>query len=92
MKKSQAYRLMDAAEVVSPMGDKSAITSERQARELSRVEPARREEVVQRAVEATGGKLTASAIREARSHRLNRHHRPELGKRWSEKRGHQGDT
>ncbi len=45
------------------MGDKSAFTSERQARELSRGEPSRRKEVVQRAVEATGVKLTAAAIR-----------------------------
>ena len=45
MKKSKAYYLMDAAAVVSTMVDKTKITSERQARELARVEPARREEV-----------------------------------------------
>ena len=61
---SRARRLIDGAEVAQtvPMG---TLSSERQARELSRVEPARREEVVQRAVEATHGKLTAAAIREA---------------------------
>jgi hypothetical protein len=37
-----------------------------QARELAKVEPAKRQEVVERAQEATGGKITAAAIREAR--------------------------
>jgi hypothetical protein len=41
------------------------VTSERQARELSRVEPARRVEVIERAQVATGGKITAAAIKEA---------------------------
>jgi hypothetical protein len=36
-----------------------------QARELAKVEPAKRKEVVERAQEATGGKITAAAIREA---------------------------
>jgi hypothetical protein len=49
MKKSKAYYLMDAAAVVSTMVDKTKITSERQARELARVEPARREEVIRAA-------------------------------------------
>jgi hypothetical protein len=63
MKRAHAARLITATEVMSPMGDKSAFTSERQAPELSRGEPSRRKEVVQRAVEATGVKLTAAAIR-----------------------------
>lgn len=45
MSASRAYRLMDASEIMSPIGDKSSITTESQARELSRVEPARRDEV-----------------------------------------------
>ena len=65
MKRAHAYRLIESAEVVSPMGDKSLITSERQARELARVEPARREEVIRKADIATGGKITAAAIKEA---------------------------
>jgi len=66
LNKRYCDRLIEAKEIVKnlgPMGPE--IKSERQARELSRVEPARREEVVAKAVEATGGKLTASAIREA---------------------------
>jgi hypothetical protein len=59
MKRAHAYRLIESAEVMSPLGDKSAITSERQARELARVEPERRQEVVERAVEA---KANAPAI------------------------------
>ena len=65
MKKSKAYYLMDAAAVVSTMVDKTKITSERQARELARVEPARREEVIRKADAATGGKITAAAIKQA---------------------------
>ena len=47
MSRFYAHRVMDAAGTVGalPMGNKSQITSERQARELARVEPARREEV-----------------------------------------------
>ena len=61
----RAYELMNAAVVVSAMADKSQITSERQARELARVEPARREEVIRKADLATGGKITAAAIKDA---------------------------
>ena len=65
MQKAHAYRMIAAAEAVSPIGDKSVIKSESQARELAKVEPARREEVVAAAVEATGGKVTAAAIKAA---------------------------
>jgi hypothetical protein len=64
--KTHANRLIMANEIqesVAPVGVK--ITSERQARELAKVEPERRHEVVEKAVEETGGKLTAKAIREA---------------------------
>ena len=42
MSRFYAHRVMEAAGTVSalPMGNKSQITSERQARELARVEPA----------------------------------------------------
>jgi hypothetical protein len=66
MSKRHCDRLISSAEVVQslgPIGPK--LTTESQARELARVEPAKREEVVQKAVVATGGKITASAIREA---------------------------
>ena len=63
MKRAHAYRLIESAEVVSPIGDKSAITTESQARELARVEPARREEVIRKADIATGGKITVAAIK-----------------------------
>jgi hypothetical protein len=66
MGKSQAYRLIEAAQIMSPIGDAAkAITTESQARELSRVEPEQRQAVVERAQAATGGKITAAAIREA---------------------------
>ncbi len=41
------------------------VKTESQARELSRVEPSKRQEVVERASTATGGKITATAIKEA---------------------------
>lgn len=65
MAKSKAYYLINAADTVSTIVDKSKITTESQARELSRVEPARRQEVVEKASAATGGKITAASLREA---------------------------
>lgn len=65
MKRAHAYRLMDAAAALSPIGDKSSITTESQARELARVEPAQRQAVVEKAIQATGGKITAAALKEA---------------------------
>jgi hypothetical protein len=66
MSKTHCNRLISSSEVaqsLAPMG--ATITSERQARELARVEPARREEVIRKADIATGGKITAAAIKEA---------------------------
>jgi hypothetical protein len=59
-----ARRLIQSSEVVKsvPIG---TVRTESQARELSRVEPARRQEVVEKASIATGGKITAAALREA---------------------------
>jgi hypothetical protein len=66
MRKSQAYRLIEAAEILSPIGDAAkAITTESQARELSAVPVPERAAVVEKAILATGGKITAAAIREA---------------------------
>jgi hypothetical protein len=61
MSDNYARRLMLSSEVAKsvPMG---TVTSERQARELARVEPARRQEVVEKASAATGGKITAAAL------------------------------
>ncbi|MEI6871640.1 MAG: hypothetical protein WCL08_05100 [Verrucomicrobiota bacterium] len=64
MSDNYARRLIVSSEAVKtvPMG---TVTTERQARELSRVEPEHRAAVVERAIQATGGKITAAAIREA---------------------------
>ena len=67
MSKRHCDRLISSAETVQtlgPIGPKS-ITTESQARELARVEPARREEVIRKADIATGGKITAAAIKQA---------------------------
>ena len=63
--KQHAYQLIESAQAASTIVDKSAITKESQARELAKVEPQRRQEVIERATEATGGNLTARAIAEA---------------------------
>ncbi len=62
MKKAYANHLIRSMDTVKSLTPETAtiVATESQARELSRVEPARREEVVQKAVEATGGKLTAA--------------------------------
>ena len=63
MSRIQAHRLITSAETVEalPIGNKKSITTESQARELSRVEPEKRQEVVERVSVATGGKITATA-------------------------------
>jgi hypothetical protein len=61
----RAYQMIQAAQSVSTIVDKAAVTTESQARELSRVEPEQRQAVVEKAQAATGGKITAAAIREA---------------------------
>lgn len=63
----RAYQLMDAAGVVSTMVESGLEppTNERQVRELGRVPEERRAEVWQQTLDATGGKPTAAAIRQA---------------------------
>ena len=65
--RTYAHRLMAASEAVAmlPIGNKPHIKTESQARELAKIEPERRAEVVAAAVEDTGGNVTAAAIREA---------------------------
>ena len=48
MSRPRAYQLIESAQAVSTMVDKSMITTERQARELAKVEPERRQEVIER--------------------------------------------
>ena len=66
LSRSRVYRLIDASGVtqMSPIGDKP--TSEGQARELVGLEPKEVGEVMRKASETTGGKVTAKAIKEAR--------------------------
>ena len=61
MSRVRAHPLIAGAAVALAMANKDAITSERQARELARVEPARREEVVRKADIAAGGKNLAGS-------------------------------
>jgi hypothetical protein len=65
MSPRHAYRLCESAEIVNalPKSCDQLVTSESQARELSRVEPARRVKVLEAA--ASQGTLTASTIRAA---------------------------
>jgi len=68
MSRIHAHRMIEASEIVSvlPMGNK--ITTERTAREVAKIEPAKRAEVVEFAAakaEAEGRKLTARDISEA---------------------------
>lgn len=66
MKRQRAYQLIDAASTVDESPEcQKFLTSESQARELAKVKPEARAEVVQRA--ADSGKVTAKAIREAAS-------------------------
>lgn len=59
--RAHAYRMIDAAEVVSPMGDTGAlVANERQARALAAAPPEERADVM--AAVATKGKPTAAAI------------------------------
>lgn len=76
LSRSRAYRLIDAASVtdameaaleLSPIGDTPIPTNEGQARELVGLAPDDALDVMRRANEATNGKPTASAIRDARN-------------------------
>lgn len=70
MSRAHAYRMISAAEVVSPMGDIEAPpTNERQTRELAKVPEAERADVWREATERTGGKPTAAAVREVAAER-----------------------
>ena len=62
-KKSYAYQIIDSASVAKSMSAVADIGSERAARELAKVSPALRAEVVEKA--AATGKVTAKSIREA---------------------------
>jgi hypothetical protein len=62
MSASRARQLCGAAEVAASVTTVT-LSSERQARELARVPAPQRQLVVEKAVAATGGKITASAIR-----------------------------
>lgn len=59
-----AHRLIQGSEVVKtlPAGNKDKITSERQARELAKVDPENRSEIIERTIEREG-KLTAPGIK-----------------------------
>lgn len=61
--KRHAYRLIEAADVAKTCPVGHELTNERQARELAKVEPAARAEVLEIAAEA--GPVTADAIRQA---------------------------
>lgn len=65
LSRPRAYELMTAADVVSGMPDTDRPSNARQAVELARVPEPERAEVWARANEATEGKPTAAAIREA---------------------------
>lgn len=66
-KRAHAYRMIEAASTMSPMGDKTDTDvkpgNERQARELAHVEPEQREAVM--AAAAAAGPVTAAGIRTA---------------------------
>jgi hypothetical protein len=62
MTRQHVYRMIEAAPIAKC---NPQVTSLNQARELARVEPARREEVIRAADIATGGKITAAAIKQA---------------------------
>jgi hypothetical protein len=71
MGRAHAYRMIAAAEVVSPMGDIEgpAPTNERQARELAKVPEAERADVWREAVERTDGKPTAKVVEQVAKER-----------------------
>lgn len=67
MSKRNADMLIVESVVANEMGTMVPKINRRQARELSRVEPEQRAAVVERAIQATGGRITAAALREAAS-------------------------
>lgn len=70
MSGSHAYRLIDASEVVRELPEGTpAPVNEAQARELAKVPPEDRAEVMKEASQATGGKPTAAAVKAAATKR-----------------------
>lgn len=70
LSRSRAYQMIDASDIAHAMStivDTPLPTNEGQARELSGLEPESAAEVMREAREQTGGRVTASAIREARN-------------------------
>lgn len=65
--RAHAYRMIEAAEAVSPIGDTGLPlpANEAQARELARVPETERAQAWREALEQTGGKPTAAAVRQA---------------------------
>jgi hypothetical protein len=73
MGKSHAYRLINAAEVVAALLPGSEPPNEAQARELARIpDPEDRAAAWQEAVQETGGKPTAAAVRDKAAPRAAR--------------------
>lgn len=69
LSRGRGYQLIDASETtrqMSTMVDTPTPTSERQARELSGLDPESAAQAMRDAHEQTGGKVTAKAIRQAR--------------------------
>jgi hypothetical protein len=64
MSRSNAFKIMSEAAAAQSV-DNCPQINRGQARELARVEPEQRQAVVEKAIQATGGKLTAAAIKEA---------------------------
>lgn len=71
LSRAHAYRMIAAAEVVSPIGDTDLPmpANEGQARELAKVPEPDRAEVWRDTVERTDGKPTAAAVRQAAEQR-----------------------
>lgn len=70
MSRAHAYRMISAAEVVSPMGDiENPPTNERQTRALAAVPEPERAEVWREVVERTDGKPTAKVVAEVAKER-----------------------
>lgn len=79
MSRAHAYRMIEAAEVVSPIGDTDLPlpANEGQARELARIPEPDRAEVWRAVIERADGKPTAAAIRETYTARTTATPEPE---------------
>ena len=87
LKRAHAYRMIDAAAAVSPIGDTGLPmpANEGQARELARVPVDQRAEIWEETLDRTEGKPTAAAIRETveRPNPYAAKHVPAEGTQWS---------